>query len=237
MTLDDLVTQLKAAHGSALLGVVVYGSTAGDAAAKKDHNVLVVVRTLELPAMQAGGAIGRSWQEAGNTVPLTLTAAEWESSVDVFAIEHADIAERNRVVFAAEGFAVSPRASISDADIRSQLEYESLAQVLSVRAGITSVGRDAKQQRALLAAQSGRAVALFRAGVRLSGGAPAVDAEAVCAQAGTLAGFDPAPFVAAYRQRRGSAEVPKGDLEAVLGGFHAGLMRFVAHIDGKSVGK
>ena len=231
MTLDELVTQLKAAHGDALLGVIVYGSTAADAAAKNDHNVLVVVRSLDVMAMRADGAIGRSWQEAGNAVPLTLTEAEWRSSVDVFAIEHADIAERNRVVFAAPGFEVTDRVSIRDADIRRQLEYESLALVLAVRAGITATGGNARAQRALLAGQSGRAIALFRAGVRLSGAAPAPDAVALCAQAGKMAGFEPASFVAAVNQRRGTKEVPKGELESVLGGFHAGLMRFVAHVD------
>lgn len=240
MTLDELVTQLKAAHGDALLGVVVYGSTAADAAnppAKRGHNVLVVVRTLDVTAMHASGAIGRSWHEAGNAVPLTLTDAEWRSSVDVFAIEHADIAERNRVLFAAGGFALVERAVIRDVDIRDQLEYESLALVLAVRAGIAAVGRDAKEQRALLASQASRALALFRAGVRLSGAVPVADAEALCAQAGQMAGFDPQPFVSALRQKRGTAEVPKGELDTVLGGFHTGLMHFVALIDGKSVGK
>lgn len=237
MTLEELVAQLKAAHGDALLGVVVYGSTAAQPGAKKDHNVLVVVRSLEMTAMQASGAIGRSWQEAGNAVPLTLTDAEWRSSVDVFAIEHTDIADRNRILFAAAGFALADRTAIDAADVRRQLEYESLALVLAVRAGITAVGRDVKQQRALLAAHASRAVAQFRAGVRLSGAAAAVDSEAVCAQAAAMAGFDAHPFVAALRQRRGTADVPKGDLDAVLGAFHAGLMRFVAHIDGKSVGK
>ena len=237
MTLDDLVAQLKAAHGDDLLAVVVYGSTAADLAAKRGHNVLVVVRALDVAAMQAGGAIGRSWQEAGHAVPLTLTDAEWRSSVDVFAIEHADIAERNRVLFAASGFALTERAAIRDADIRGQLEYESLALVLAVRAGITAAGRDVRAQRALLTAQSSRALALFRAGVRLSGAMPAADAEALCAQAGSVAGFDPKPFVAALRQRRGTKDVPKNELDAVLGGFHAGLMQFVERIDGNSVGK
>jgi len=234
MTLDELVTQLKAAHGDALLGAVVYGSTATDPAAKAGHNVLVVVRSLDVTAMQAGGAIGRSWQEAGNAVPLTLTEAEWRSSVDVFAIEHADIAERHRVLYTAHGFTVTPRVSIHDADVRQQLEYESLALVLAVRSGIAAAGRDARAQRALLAAQASRAVALFRAAIRLAGAAPAANAEAACEQASKLASFDPAPFVAALRQRRGTADVPRGDLDAVLGGFHAGLTRLVAHVDAGS---
>ena len=237
MTLDELVAQLKAAHGDSLLGVVVYGTTASKADAKSGHNVLIVVRSLDLTAMQAGGAIGRSWQEAGNSVPLTLTEVEWQSSVDVFAIEHADIAERSRVAYAADGFAISERAAIEESDVRRQLEYESLALVLSVRAGITATGRDVKGQRGLLAAHASRATALFRAGVRLAGMAPAADAEAVCAQAGSVAGFDPGPFVAALRQRRGTTDVLKGDLDSVLSGFHAGLMRFVAHVDGGSAAR
>jgi hypothetical protein len=239
MTLDELVTQLKAAHGDALLGVVLYGSTAADSGATqtRGHNVLVVVRTLDVIAMQAGGAIGRSWQEAGNAVPLTLTDAEWRSSVDVFAIEHADIAERHRVLHAAPGFGVSDRVSIRDDDVRRQLEYEALALTLAVRSAITRVGRDTRDRRALLASQASRAVALLRAAVRLSGAVPAPDAEALCAQAATLAGFDAAPFVAALRQRRGTNNVPKGELDSVLDGFHTGLTRFVAYLDGRSTAR
>ena len=237
MTLDELVVQLTAAHGDALLGVVVYGSTAADAAAKDDHNVLVVVRSLDVGAMHASGAIGRSWQQAGNAVLLTLTEAEWRSSVDVFAIEHADIAERNRVLYSAGGFKVADGVSIRDADIRRQLEYESLALVLAVRAGITAAGRDVRTQRALLGGQVGRAVALFRAGVRLSGAAPERSAEAVCAQAAALAGFDAGPFHAALLQRRGTRNVPKAELDRLLGAFHAGLMRFVAHVDDRDPGR
>jgi hypothetical protein len=234
MTLDQLVAQLKSAHGGALLGVVVYGSTATASAASNTagHNVLIVVRTLDLKTLQAGGAIGRSWQEAGNEVPLTLTEAEWRSSADVFAIEHADIAERHRVAYAADGFRIPDAASVDRADIRRQLEYESLALVLAVRAGITSVGRDARAGRLLLAGQVGRAVALLRAGVRLSGAVPEADAEALCAQAGKLAGFAPAPIVAALRQKRGTSDVPKQEVESVLSDFHAALMQFVAYVDG-----
>ena len=222
MTLDELVTQLKAAHGDALLGVVLYGSTAADsgAAQTRGHNVLVVVRTLDVTAMHA--------------VPLTLTEAEWRSSVDVFAIEHADIAERHRVLHAAPGFGVADRSSIRDDDVRRQLEDEALALTLAVRSAITSVGRDTRDRRALLASQASRAVALLRAAVRLSGAVPAPDAEALCAQAATLAGFDAAPFVAALRQRRGTNKVPKGELDSVLDGFHTGLTRFVAYLDGRS---
>ena len=47
----------------------------------------------------------------------TLTEAEWRSSVDVFAMEHADILQRHKILYAAPGFdlnygvTVSPRCS------------------------------------------------------------------------------------------------------------------------------
>lgn len=231
MTLDALVSQLRAAHGDALLGVVLYGSTVTDAAVKRGHNVLVVVRTLDVTAMRADGAIGLAWEEAGNAIPLTLTEAEWRSSVDVFAIEHADIADRHRVLHAAPGFAVTPVGSVHTADIRRQIEYELLAQVLGVRAAITHAGSDAKAQRALLSAHSSRAVAMMRGALRIAGQPPAADAVESISAAATLAGFDSAPFIAAYRQRHSGGDVPKADLPAVLSGFHAGLSTLLAYID------
>jgi hypothetical protein len=230
MTLDELVRQLRAAHGDALLGVVLYGSTVGNSEAKQGHNVLVVVRSLGGTAIRAGGAIARAWQDGGNPVPLVLTEPEWRSSTDVFAIEHADIADRHHVVHAAPGFTVPPRSAVRDGDIRRQLEYELLAQVLAVRAAIASAGDDARTRRAVVRAHAGRAVALMRATVRLAGGTPPAGADAVCDAAARLAGFDPAAFQAANRQRRGD-DVPKAQLAAVLEGLHAGLCRLVAYID------
>lgn len=230
MTLDELLRQLKAAHGDALLGVVVYGSTADEPAAKAGHNVLVVVSALDVAAMQADGAIAQAWHEAGNPVPLVLTEAEWRSSADVFAIEHADIADRHRVLHAGAGFAVTPRAAIRDGDIRRQLEYELLAQLISVRAAIAAAGQDVGSQRAILRANASRAVALMRAALRLSGRTPGKTPDAVCTEAAALAGFDAAPFHAALRQRRGT-DIPKADVPSVLGQVHAGLARLVAYVD------
>ena len=233
MTLEQLVNQLKQAHGDALHGVVVYGSTATRADAKSGHNVLVVVSSLGLTAMHASGAIGRAWQQAGNAVPLTLTDAEWRSSADVFAIEHADIADRHRVLFAAAGFDVTARGAVREADIRRQLEYELLALVLAVRSGIVAAGTNVADRRGQLASHASQAMALIRAAVRLSGAAPLPDTVALAAQGAALGGFDAAPFVAAQRQRHGEGDVPKAELDTVLAGFHGGLCALLAYVDSK----
>jgi hypothetical protein len=148
------------------------------------------------------------------------------------ALEHADIADRNRVLHAAHGFTVTPRDSIRDTDIRRQLEYELLAHLLGVRSAIAAAGQDVRAQREILGAHASQAVALMRAALRLAGQTPAADGEAVCAAIGSLAGFDAAPFVAALRQRHGQ-DVPKPTVAATLEGFHAGLGKLVAFVDSR----
>lgn len=233
MTQDEFVAQMQRAHGEALLGVVLYGSTAARPA-ESGHNILVVVRTLGADALRASGAISRAWQAAGNAAPLLMTEREWRSSADVFAIEHADIAERHRVLFAADGFALG--ADGARGDVRRQLEYEVLALVLSVRTALAAADRDVKALRAVLGANVSRATALFRAGIRLAGEVPPGDAGAVCARAGEMAGFASAPFMVALDVRRGGKGPDRGGLEQAAQGVHDGLARFAAYVDALGVG-
>src|SRR3712207_828772 len=106
MTLDHLVSQLRAAFEDDLLAVVLYGSAAGGEhiAKRSDLNVLVILRQLGIDRLQAASAVSRAWSDAGNPSPLTLTEREWRSSADIFPMEYADILERNRVLYGAPPF-------------------------------------------------------------------------------------------------------------------------------------
>src|SRR5687768_8337339 len=101
LTLDALVTQLKAAFGADLTAVVLYGSAAGgDHNPKRsDQNVLVIVKQVSMATAKAVSATSRAWADAGNPPPLVFTEAEWRGSADVFPMEYSDILERNRVLF------------------------------------------------------------------------------------------------------------------------------------------
>src|SRR3954454_21594250 len=121
MTLDELVTQLRAAYGTGLRSVVLYGSAArGDHIAKRsDYNVLVIVDALDPARLTAASAASRAWAEAGNPAPLTMTMTEWRGSSDIFPMEYADILERHRVLHGEppfDGIRVELR------DLRLQLE-------------------------------------------------------------------------------------------------------------------
>ncbi len=232
MTIDELVAQLRAAHGGALCAVVLYGSAAGgEHHASSDQNVLVVVRALSLDALGAAGSVARAWREAGNPVPLTLTDAEWRSSVDIFAMEHADILQRNRVLWAEPGYLPMDGVRVAPAHVRHQLEYEAMGMLLRLRGGILEAGNDGKKRMALLATSAGQVFVLFRALLRSIGEVPPDDNEALCRIAAAKAQFDPEPFVAVVAHRRGTAKLEKARAAGVLAGYHSGLERLVAYLD------
>ena len=239
MTVDDLVTQLRATYAGALRAVVLYGSAAGgDHHAKhSDQNILVIVSALSLDVMSAAGAVARAWGEAGNPPPLTLTDAEWRSSVDVFAMEHAEIRDRHKLLFAATGYDPLAGMLVSRADIRRQLEYEAMATLLAVRSAILVSKADLKDRTEMLAGSARRVLALFRGLLRLLGEAPDRDNEAVCRAAAAKAGFDPEPFVAVVAHRRGTAKLARDGVAVVVSGYHDGLARFVAFVDALPVGE
>jgi hypothetical protein len=233
MTLDDLVVQLREAYGPALRAAVLYGSAAGGEhhAKHSDQNVLVIVQALALDAMRAAGAVARAWGEAGNPAPLTLTEAEWRSSVDIFAMEHTDILARHRVLYAADGYAPLAGSHVTPAHLRQQLEYEAMGTLLRLRGAIFAAGDDPAKRVALLAASASQVLVIFRALLRAVGEQPAADNEAVCLAVAARAGFDAGPFAAVVAHRRGVRKLEGAAITDTLAGYHDGLQRLVGYLD------
>lgn len=234
MTLDDLVSQLRAAYGDALRSVVLYGSAAsGEHIAKRsDYNVLVVVDRLDTPRLAAASAASRAWADAGNPAPLTMTVSEWRGSSDIFPMEYADILERHKVLYGTppfDGVSVEPR------DLRLQLEQEAMGKLLKLRQGVLASGNDPKLQIELLGASASTIMIIFRAFVRLQGGANApvaADNVALAEQVGKTAGFDASSFMRVIRHVRGEAVLAPNEAGSVLAGYLSGMERLVAYLDG-----
>jgi predicted nucleotidyltransferase len=230
MTLDDLVAQLRAAYGGALRAVVLYGSAAAGEhrPGRSDYNVLVIVESLGMPQLRAVAATARAWGEAGHPPPLTLTVAEWLSSSDVFPMEYADVLERHRVLYGTlplEGIGVAP------ADLRTQVEQQALGKLLQLRSGVLAAGGVPKHQVALLEQSLSTLMVVFRGVMRLHGSPSSADYEALAADVGRAAGFDPAPFVRVVRHTRGTEKLPPEAAEGILSAYLDALGTLVAHID------
>jgi len=234
MTLDELVQQMKAAHGAALDAVVLYGSAARHQGAPQGApqgalDVLVVVQELADEALRPAGAATRAWLEAGHPAPMTLTMDEWRSSADIFAIEYADILAAHRVL---HGTLPVDGIAVARSDLRLQLEREAMGKLLQLRREMQARYGDAKAQRALLEAARGGIFALFRATLRLVEGAEVPhDSEAVANAVARVTGLDAAPFVALAQHAHGKRKLTEQETPAVLRGCHDGLQRLAGWID------
>ena len=230
MTLDELVAQLRAAYGAQLSCVVLYGSAAtGDHVEKKsDYNVLVLLEAIGANTLTAASSVARSWHDAGNPPPLTMTVSEWRRSSDVFPMEYADILDRHRVL---HGTAPFEGIVISREHLRLQLEQQVMGKLLQLRQSALLAGTDGKRQLELISASLSTVMVLFRAVIRLTGEKPSGDNTTVATRVAQIAGFDAAPFTRAAQHHRGQARLAPGDAGTVLAAYLSGVERLDVFLD------
>jgi predicted nucleotidyltransferase len=230
MKLDELVSQLRAAYGSTLRSILLYGSAvAGEHIAKRsDYNILVVLDAVPLDRLAAVGAVLRSWGEAGNPPPMMFTSAEWKSSSDVFPMEYADILERHKVLY---GDDPTTGISVERSDLRLQVEQQALGKLLHLRRAAMAAGDDSGEQIRLLEASLSAIMVVFRGVVRLHGEVPPQDYNQLSAVVGAKAGFDPGPMQRAVTHIRGTQKITKDEAQPVLAAYLAGMEKLVSYLD------
>jgi predicted nucleotidyltransferase len=230
MKLDELVRQLQLAYADALRSVVLFGSAvAGEHRPKKsDYNVLVIVDALPLDRLRAVAAVSKAWAEDGNPPPMTFTTREWRSSADIFPMEYADILERHRVLYGTlpvDGLRVNP------ADLRLQVEHQTMGKLLQLRQAIMGAGGDTALQLEVLDKSLSTLMVIFRGIVRMHGQVPSQDYEALTTSVAQRAGFSPEPFVRVIRHARGTEKLPKDKAKLILEEYLAAMERLVAYLD------
>ncbi len=230
MKLDELVRQLQMAYADALRSVVLFGSAvAGEHRPNKsDYNVLVIVDGLPLDRLRAVAAVSKAWAEDGNPPPMTFTTREWKSSADIFPMEYADILERHRVLY---GTLPVDGVSVKPADLRLQVEHQTMGKLLQLRQAIMGAGGDSALQLDVLEKSLSTLMVIFRGIVRLHGQVPSQDYEALTLSIAERAGFSPEAFVRVIRHTRGTEKLPRDKASSILEQYLAAMERLVAYLD------
>ncbi|HEX2692947.1 MAG TPA: nucleotidyltransferase domain-containing protein [Gemmatimonadaceae bacterium] len=230
MKLDELVRQLKLAYGDALRSVVLFGSAvAGEHLAKtSDYNVLVIVDSLPLERLRAVAAVSKAWAEDGNPPPMTFTTQEWRSSSDIFPMEYADILERHRVLHGEPPF---DGITVRPADLRLQVEHQTMGKLLQLRQAIMGAGGDSALQLGVLEKSLSTLMVIFRGVARLNAQVPSQDYESLSRSVAEKAGFSPEPFVRVIRHVRGTEKLPREAASGVLEEYLSAMEQLVAYLD------
>ena len=229
MTLDELVTQLRAALGDELQAVILYGSAAaGEHLPKKsDLNVLVLVQSLPGEALAKASAAVRAWVDADNPPPMVLTLDEWHGSADIYPMEYADILERHRVLFGD----LRTDVRVDPKNLRLQLEKEAMSALLQLRRGALAAGNDSRAQIALLETASSTVMVIFRALLRLNAEEPPRDYVELSKKVAAVTSVDATPFIQVIWHKRSEQLIHSAEVPGVLARYLAGMGQLVRYLD------
>lgn len=228
--LNELVERLKAAAGTNLKSVVLYGSAAGgDYHAKhSDLNVIGVVETLDAAALDGLREACIWWAKKGHPAPLWFTHNELHRAADVFAIEFLDMRERRRVVFGADVFA---QLDVPMRLHRDQVERELRARLLALRQSYLLASQKQKALAGLMTGSFSTFATLFRHALLALGEQPPRGVREVVSRLGAILGFEPAPFHAILDVREGKREASSLGAEAIFRSYLAGVEHVVDQVD------
>jgi predicted nucleotidyltransferase len=200
--LKEIVERLKAAAGSNLSSVVLYGSAVtGEFTAKhSDLNIVCVVEQAGAREIEQLHPAAEWWVRKGNSPPVIFTMEELRRSADVFAIELLDMKQNHRVLLGPdflENFEVPLKLH------RLQVERELRTSWLRLRQTVLLAPAKQKARLDIMLASFSAFCALFRhALIALGQPAPATKREAVEAIA-LLTGANPSAFVSILDLRAG----------------------------------
>lgn len=146
----EFVEKARAAGGTNLLAVILYGSAAaGDFVAEHSNvNLLCVLRETSYASIEALAPAIAWWAKQGHHAPLLMSGEEMRRSADVFSIEFLDMRRHYRVLW---GEDVLKSLEVPMRWHRAQVEYELREKTILLRQGLLATnGKDAAKWELLL---------------------------------------------------------------------------------------
>ncbi len=235
-TADQIAKELGSLYGPRLRSVVLYGSVPREEAVPgvSDINLLVLLDTVDGPALRIGSALARRWVKAGNTAPMLASWQEWEESADAFAIEVADMRDAREVLRGTDPITHLPE---DDVALRLQTERELRGKLVQLRTGLLLSAEQPDEIGALLLRALPSFTTYFRAILRLNGQKPPARSQDVIAEAGRVAGFDPASLLRAWEARKAAKPLKMALDDAVTTGYYTAVVRATEYVDSLSEAK
>lgn len=127
----------------------VFGARFTALVAYDTHRSAAFAESIGVADLAAAARLADRWARAGLAVPLLLTPAEFQRSLDTFPIEYGTILRRHVVIAGTPPF---DGASVAEADVRRALEVLAKGHVLHLRAGAIATGGRAAEGHDLIAA-------------------------------------------------------------------------------------
>jgi hypothetical protein len=228
--INDFVGRLRAAAGTNLESVILFGSAVtGDFHPEFSNvNLFCVIRDSSFAGLQALAPAVKWWDRQKQPPPLFMTHDELKRSVDVFTIELMDIQQHHRVLF---GEDIVQGLSIPAKLHSVQVEYELREKLALLRQHLLlASGNDSRMWEVLLRSVSSFA-SLFRHALIVLGH-PVPDGKRKAVQMlATQLGFDASGILQVQDVREGKADRKKFDVADVFSRYLTAVQQVTAAVD------
>jgi len=229
--LDQLISDLRAAHGDNLVSIVLYGSAAaGDQVnLRSDHNLLIALERITTDDLHAAHEALREWQKLGQPIPVYFTVEELQEAADVFPIEFLQMERARKILFGRDPFEF---VKISQANLRHQTEYELRTSLIRLRRLYIPASASAQKLANLMTDSLASFVALFRAVLILNGQDPPVSKRDTVNAIVRLLDLEASPFesILAVHSQKGST-LKETEANTLFSNYMAQIERVIQAVD------
>ena len=230
-TLDQLIKNLREAHGENLSSIVLYGSSAAgdEIESRSDHNLLIALNRITTRDLHGAHKAMRDWEKLGQPIPIYFTVAELQDAADVFPIEFHQMEKARKVLYGRDPFEF---VQISPANLRHQTEYELRTKLIQLRRLYIPASASVARLSALLSDSLGSFAALFRAVLILKGEEPPVAKEESVRATVRALGLDGTPFERIFVLRAGKgAALTEAEADGLFTTYMEQIERVIEAVD------
>jgi predicted nucleotidyltransferase len=228
--LSEFVERVKAAAGSNLHSVVLYGSAASPEFHEKfsDVNLLCLLRDLSAPAMLALSETVAWWTKQKQTVPLLLAVEELKKSADVFPIELLDMQKHHRVLY---GDDLIGTLEVPLRLHRIQVEHDLRTKLILLRQKFIAVSKENDKVLALMIDSLSSFVTLFRHTLIAMGEEPETGKRAMLQQLQRKTNIDVRSLLELLSVREGSLKPDALDVKTTFKSYLTSIEQVISAVD------
>jgi predicted nucleotidyltransferase len=148
--------------GRELVALILYGSAAGGSyvKGKSDINLLVVLTPEAVNKLEDSLAMVKNWRKRHVAVPLVMTKAFIESSLDCYPIEFLNMKNNHILIY---GENVLEKLNFKPEDLRLQIERELKGKLILLRQGYLETEGNARQLKGLISRSFTAFTSIFNA--------------------------------------------------------------------------
>jgi hypothetical protein len=229
-TIDDFVNRLRAAAGTNLESVVLFGSSvAGDFHPEFSNvNLFCVVRNSSFAALQVLAPAVKWWNARKQPPPLFMTRDEIERSTDVFTIELFDVRTHHRLLYGEDVF---QNLNIPQSLHRVQVEYELREKLALLRQHLLLAVGDDRRMWELLTRSVSSFATLFRHALMVLGHEAPVEKRRAIQVLAEKLGFDASPFLQVLDVREQKSKPRQLNVADVFARYLAALEQVTSAVD------